>query len=436
MAPESYQPVPLAERLRPKKLSQFIGQKHLLGQGKPIRQLLRSGKINSIIFWGPPGTGKTTLAHLLADQLDARFVPFSAVTSGLPELRSVITQAEQSARLHEQTVVFIDEIHRWNKAQQDALLPHVERGTITLIGATTENPSFEVNGALLSRAHVYQLQPLSQLELGAILKQALVHRDAGLSEVVIEPEAKRFLIEAADGDARTLLNMLELAKTTSTKRISVNVLQDVLARKALRYDKKGEDHYNTISAFIKSMRGSDADAAVYYLARMLEAGEDPLFVARRMVVFASEDIGNADPHALLVAVAAFDAARYIGMPECRINLAQAATYLAAAPKSNASYRAIEDAWREVRASGSLPVPLHLRNAPTKLMKQEGYGRGYQYAHGQADQFVSHHHLPDQLAETVYYDPSERGHEAKIKEKLDLLRRKRASQAAKRRPKKR
>lgn len=416
---------PLADRLRPRELSEFVGQGHIVGSGKPLRRLLADGKLSSLVFWGPPGSGKTTLAHLIAAQLEAQFVPFSAVTSGLPDLRKIIERAKENEHQNMRTIVFIDEIHRWNKAQQDALLPHVEDGTIILIGATTENPSFEVNSALLSRAQVYRLHELHEDDLGKILEAALSDKERGFGseKVSLEPKARQFLLRGSDGDARTLLNTLEMAVGAKKpkEKVTIELLEQVLARKALRYDKKGEEHYNVISAFIKSMRGSDPDAAVYYLARMLEAGEDPRFIARRMVVFASEDIGNADPHALLVAVAAFDAVSYIGLPEARINLAQAATYLASAPKSNASYRAIESALGEVRRSGTQPVPLHLRNAPTQLMKDEGYKKGYQYAHKYEDAIVTHHHLPDSLQNALFYEPGERGHEAKIKEKLEKIR---------------
>lgn len=416
---------PLADRMRPRTLDEFVGQEHLVGKDMPLRKLIEGNRLSSLILWGPPGTGKTTLAHVIAGMLDAKFIPFSAVTSGIADLRKVITLAESNMRLGSRTIVFIDEIHRWNKSQQDALLPHVEAGTIVLIGATTENPSFEVVSALLSRAAVYRLRELSEDDLRSILRAALTDKDRGLgnSTVKLDEAAENILLAIAAGDARTMLGTLETAvlakppKNTITKAF----IEDVIGRKAPRYDKSGEDHYNVISAFIKSMRGSDPDAAVYYLARMIDAGEDPKFIARRMVVFASEDIGNADPHAVLVAVAAFEAVNLIGLPECRINLSQAATYLASAPKSNASYRAIEAALSEVRQSGALPVPLHLRNAPTKLMKGEGYGRDYEYAHRKADAVVSHAHLPEKLVDTIYYQPGERGHEAKIKEKLDKLR---------------
>lgn len=416
--------MPLADRLRPQALDEFVGQGHIIGAGKPLRQTTAKGILNSVIFWGPPGTGKTTLAHLLAKELEADFIPFSAVTSGLPELRKVITHAEQNARLGQKTVLFIDEIHRWNKAQQDALLPHVEHGTLILIGATTENPSFEVIGALLSRAHTYRLHELSTAELGIILDRALTDTTHGIGarKLKIAKDAREFLINTSAGDARALINAVEVAGQILKRggTITLTALQDILARKAVYYDKKGEEHYNVISAFIKSMRGSDPDAAVYYLARMLDAGEDPKFIARRMVIFASEDVGNADPHALMVATAVFDAVTYIGLPEARINLAQGVTYLASAPKSNAAYKAGEAALSEVRQTGALPVPLHIRNAPTRLMKDEGYSKGYQYAHSDEDAIVTHTHLPDKLADASFYRPGNRGHEAKIRARLEEM----------------
>lgn len=411
---------PLADRLRPTSLQEFAGQVHLLGKKAPLRHILESQKLPSLILWGPPGSGKTTLARLIAATRQADFVPFSGVTQGLPELRKVIARAEANERLGTSTIVFIDEIHRWNKAQQDALLPHVERGLLTLIGATTENPSFEVNAALLSRTHAYRLEELSEESLGKILDTALKSKNGLVKDkVTISSEGKVVLINLADGDGRALLNILELAADGKAgKQLTPIDFEQAVTKKSLRYDKKGGDHYNVISAFIKSMRGSDPDAAVYYMARMLESGEDPLFIARRMVIFASEDVGNADPQALPLAMAAFDAVHKIGMPEARINLSHAATFLASAPKSNASYKAIESAWSEVRQSGTQPVPLHLRNAPTKLMKAEGYKKGYEYAHNQPNQAVTHHHLPDKLVGKRFYEPTEHGREAEIKDRLE------------------
>jgi putative ATPase len=418
--PSEFQTKPLADRLRPTTFAEFYGQSHLVGSRGALKTLLGKDFLPSLILWGPPGTGKTTLARLIASLTDAEFVPFSAVTSGIADLRKVITVAEQNARLRRKTVLFIDEIHRWNKAQQDALLPHVESGIVTLIGATTENPSFEVVGPLLSRAHVYRLHALDPKELEKILNRAISELGKSAGKRTLGSKEKRLLVSLADGDARMLLNTIEAAWNAADKEITTELIERVLTKKALSYNKKGEEHYNVISAFIKSMRGSDPDAAVYYLARMLEAGEDPVFIARRMVVFASEDVGNADPQALQVAVAAFDAVRYIGLPEARINLGQATTYLAAAPKSNASYRAIESALREVKDSGAQPVPMHLRNPVTKLMKQEGYGRGYEYAHGRENAQVSHAHLPDKLVGKRFYEPGTNGREAEIRKNLQEM----------------
>lgn len=407
---------PLAEKLRPSSFADFVGQEHLVGDGKPLRKLLATGFLPSVVLWGPPGTGKTTLARLLAQGSDAEFIPFSAVTSGLPELRKIVALAEQNRRMKLKTVVFIDEIHRWNKAQQDALLPHVESGTIILIGATTENPSFEVIGPLLSRSQVFTLRELTEKDLQKILGKAKKELTLKFSK-----DAERFLVDSARGDARTLLNMVEMVGNTQpSSEVTVPFLEELLTKKALTYDKNGEEHYNVISAFIKSMRGSDPDAAVYYLARMIEAGEDPKFIARRMVVFASEDVGNADPQALQVATAAAYALDFVGLPEARINLSQAATYLATAPKSNAAYKAIDSALSEVKKTGALPTPLHIRNAPTKLMKELGYGKNYQYAHSDEHAAVTHDHLPEKLSGVRFYEPGVRGHEQKIREYLRNL----------------
>ena len=416
---------PLAARMRPRSLDEFVGQEHLLGPGKPLREAVERGTVTSMILWGPPGTGKTTLARLVARYTDREFVPFSAVTEGVPRVREIVAEAESRRRLGRGTILFADEIHRFNKAQQDAFLPYVEAGTIILIGATTENPSFEVNAALLSRSKVYVLEPLSLADVVSILKRAIADPARGLGRTPIEvaDDALAMMATVSSGDARSALNLLELAakaapKSEGRRRVDRAWLERALQRRILRYDKTGEEHYNLISALHKSMRNSDPDAAVYWLARMLEAGEDPLDVARRMVRFASEDIGNADPQALTIAVAAQQAAHFIGMPEGNTALAQAAIYLATAPKSNAVYtaygRAVQDAEREVAD----PVPLHLRNAPTKLMKQLNYGKDYQYAHDEPDALADMECLPDSLKGKTYYQPTERGFEKEIKRRLD------------------
>ena len=415
---------PLAERMRPRTIDEFVGQEHLLGRGHVLRDMIESGRVESLILWGPPGSGKTTLAHLLAAASGAPAVSFSAVLQGVKELRQIIDEAEVALERSEQpTVLFVDEIHRFNKAQQDAFLPHVEAGTITLIGATTENPSFEVIAPLLSRTRVLTLEPLGDAEVGAVIDRALADVEHGLGrqKLVLDAEARGFLVAHAQGDARVALNALELAarlaRTRRTHTVDVPLLEEAAQQRALRYDKAGEEHYNVISAFIKSLRGGDPDAAVYWMMRMLEAGEDPLFVARRMVIFAAEDVGNAEPQALQVAVAAKDAVHFVGLPEGRIPLAQAATFLATCPKSNAAYRAMLGASEDVRASGALPVPLHLRNAPTPLMKGLGYGAEYRYPHDYADAVVEQDYLPERLAGRRYYEPTDRGREREIAERL-------------------
>ncbi len=419
---------PLAERMRPQSLEEFVGQTHLIAPGRLVREMIEGQRLHSLILWGPPGTGKTTLALLIAHSTQAYFVHFSAVLSGVRELREMIDEAQNQLRLHgRRTILFVDEIHRFNKAQQDAFLPYVEDGTITLIGATTENPSFEVIAPLLSRTSVLILEPLSVEAVRQLLERALADGARGLGErgLRIEPAALDFLADHARGDARLGLNALEaaadLATTKGVTTIDVSLAEEAAQHRALLYDKAGEEHYNVISAFIKSMRGSDPDAAVYWLMRMIEAGEDPLFIARRMIIFAAEDIGNADPQALQIAVAAKDAFHFVGLPEGRIPLAQAVTYLASAPKSNASYTAMLAASEDVKQHGPLPVPLPLRNAPTPLMKHLGYGRDYKYAHDFPGHVAEQQHLPDKLKDRRYYEPSESGREREIKERLRRMR---------------
>lgn len=416
---------PLAERVRPQTLDQYVGQQHLLGPGKPLRQMVEKDELRSFILWGPPGVGKTTLARIIAQQTKSEFFALNAVSSGVKDVREVIAKAEEFQQSFRRTVLFIDEIHRFSKSQQDALLHAVEKGTITLIGATTENPSFEVISPLLSRMRVFVLEALGAPEMETILDQALMS-DAVITKNAVRIEEKEYFFLLAGGDARKLLNGLEIAfQITSPDNDGIHVLtravlEEAFQRKYSLYDKKGEAHYDIISAFIKSMRGSDPDGAVYWLARMLEGGEDPKFIARRMIILASEDVGNADPVALMLAVDAFTAVDYVGMPEGRIILSNVATYLASAPKSNASYLAIDAALSDVRRLPNLPVPLHLRNAPTKLMKNLDYGKGYKYSHDFEGHFVEQQYLPDQLTSKRYYEPTENGREKQIKERLTAL----------------
>ena len=418
---------PLAARLRPRTLEEFVGQRHLLGPGKVLSRLIESDHLSSMIFWGPPGVGKTTLARIIARSTKATFIDFSAVTSGIREIRAVMQKAEENRRFGERTLVFVDEIHRFNKAQQDAFLPFVEKGSIILIGATTENPSFEINGALLSRCRVFVLHALGEEDLTALLRRALSDpRGFGGQEITLPPDALELIARFANGDARTALSVLEMAVLNGDSdgpkvRVSDEMLEQCLSRKSLLYDKKGEEHYNLISALHKSMRNSDPDAAVYWLARMLEAGEDPLYVARRVTRFASEDVGLADPRALELAVAAYQACHLIGMPECSVHLTQAVVYLSLAPKSNALYTAYESAKSDALRQLAQPVPLVIRNAVTPLMAREGYGEGYQYAHDAAEKLTNMQCLPDSLLGKTYYHPTEEGLEGRFKARLEQIR---------------
>ena len=424
------QAAPLAARLRPRTLDEFVGQEHLIGPGRVLRRSIEQDTLPSMVLWGPPGCGKTTLARLVAARTRAHFAAVSAVSAGVADLRKAVAEAAQRLReTGQRSILFIDEIHRFNKSQQDAVLPHVEDGTVVLIGATTENPSFEVIGPLLSRARVYVLQPLTPEQMSAIVDHALMDAERGLGGLGarLDPAAREYLVSMAGGDARSLLNSLELAvKATPSDQggervVTVAILEDALQQRAYQYDKAGDAHYDTISAFIKSLRGSDPDGGLYWLARMIEAGEDPLFIVRRMVILAAEDVGLADPQALVVATACQQALHFIGMPEGFLPLAECAVYLAAAPKSNSAYAAYLKALEDVRRHGQLPVPLHLRNAPTGLMKHLGYGRDYRYAHDHPEHYVDQTYRPAEVLTHRYYEPSGSGFEAQIKGWLEHLR---------------
>lgn len=431
-APDIAKKSPLADRMRPRNLNEFVGQEHLVESGKILRSFIENKELVSLIFWGPPGVGKTTLALIIAKAMNAHFVTFSAVLSGVKEIRAVIEEAKEQLKYYgKKTILFVDEIHRFNKAQQDSFLHHVEDGTITLIGATTENPSFEVNSPLLSRCKVIVLEPLRKDHIIAILSNALSDKERGLGNHKIEmpQDVIDFIAEFSHGEARVALNTLETAviltrqNETGIRSVTMEIAREAMQRKALLYDKGGEEHYNVISAFIKSMRGSDPDASLYWLARMLEAGEDPLFIARRMVIFAAEDIGNADPAALQLAVSVKDSFHFVGMPEGWIPLAQGVAYLACAPKSNASYMAYLTALKDVREKGALPAPMHVRNAPTSLMKDMGYGKDYKYPHSY-NGYVKQTYLPKELEGREYYQPTNNGFDAEIKKRLAFYKSKR------------
>lgn len=425
---ERQEMVPLATRLRPSSLEEFAGQEHLLGKGKVLRQLIERDQISSMIFWGPPGVGKTTLASIIAGRTKAEFINFSAVTSGIKEIRSVMEAAEMSRRMGRKTLLFVDEIHRFNKAQQDAFLPYVEKGSIILIGATTENPSFEVNAALLSRCRVFVLKALGEEDILRLLKHALESpKGFGMQRVQIEEPQLLAIASFANGDARTALNTLEMVVLNGeiladgTIHVTKEGMEQCISRKSLLYDKTGEEHYNLISALHKSMRNSDPDAAIYWMCRMLEGGEDPLYIARRLIRFASEDVGMADSRALQVAVAAYQACHFLGMPECDVHLTHAVVYLAMAPKSNTLYTACEECKRDVKERRAEPVPLVLRNAPTSLMKELNYGKGYEYAHDTEEKLTHMQCMPDSMADRTYYHPGDQGEEKAVRDRLEAIR---------------
>lgn len=419
-------PQPLAARLRPETLDEYVGQTHLVGKNGILRRLIENDSISSMIFWGPPGVGKTTLAQIIAHTTRSRFIEFSAVTSGIKEIREVMKQADTSSQYGQRTIVFVDEIHRFNKAQQDAFLPFVEKGSIILIGATTENPSFEINSALLSRCKVFVLKALTAEDIQSLLKRALTSpKGFGGQRIIIADDLLAAIAEFANGDARTALSTLEMAvlngeEVNGTTTVTKEIVEQCTSRKSLLYDKHGEEHYNLISALHKSMRNSDPDAAVYWLARMLESGEDPIYIARRVTRFAAEDVGLADPRALEIAVAAFTACRLIGVPECNVHLTEAVIYMALAPKSNAMETAYLTARKDALEHLAEPVPLVIRNAPTSLMKDIGYGKGYQYAHDYKDKLTTMQCLPDSLKDKTYYHPTEQGVEGRFKQRLEYI----------------